>query len=263
MQVVKGTNYVMKKTNVKIRSGRFAGLIGQKYHRLLKAIPGIIHIEKLMAQSTLPVLSAKKASRGVILDLGCGTGMTTLALCEKVKNVVIIGIDSEPTMLKQYVANMKEHHLMLRAKNIQIQSLEVDILDYVIFQKESSIDLVVSGYTLHNLPREQRQQILNNVGRILCKSGRFINGDKIARDNDRLHERDITEQLEAFIKAYNHGDDISYGLEWIRHYIRDDQPDLKCTEAEVFQSLRQAGFAQVKIIGRRRMDAVVVADRSQ
>ncbi len=251
----------MKKTNV-TSDGRFAGIVGEDYDRLLRAIPHIPAFEHGIATSARKGLPKKFTGQAKVLDLGCGNGMTTMALCAEMKNVHIVGVDIEPTMLKQYEARVIEgQKSTLRDANISITVTQNDALQFLKGCEANSFDVVVSGYVLHNLPQQVRSEIVKEIARVLRPNGRFVNGDKIAQNDEKVHQRSLLKQLTTIVNVYSSPADRAYGIEWVEHYARDNQPDLKYKESEVFDSLKAAGFKKIKIVKRWNMEALVSADK--
>lgn len=253
------------KVNKKELKGRFAGVIGQEYEKLLRSMPHYIDLQDRIAQLASRGLCALRLSAGKplrILDLGCGTGLTTIALCERIDDAHIIGVDKEPTMLKQYKRNLIDGRMAKHDQGeVKIKAVRADALQFLKRCPSSSFDAVVTGFFLHNLPTKLRTRIVKEIGRVLRPGGIFVNGDKIAPDDLQLHNQHLMEQLTAFTNTYTSPRDAAYCIGWIEHYAWDNQPDIKYTESEVRTSLAAAGFGEVKISGRCRLEAVVSAIR--
>ena len=49
--------------------------------------------------------------------------------------------------------------------------------------------------------------------------------------------------------------------EWVLHYVEDEAADRAMPEADAIGRLEQLGFADVKIVYRHHMDAVLVAQK--
>jgi tRNA (cmo5U34)-methyltransferase len=114
---------------------------------------------------------------------------------------------------------------------------------------------------LHNIQNDERTGILIEVCRILRPNGRFVNGDKIAHDDESQHLRTIMDQFGLFIDANRALPDNEYWLGWIEHYVRDNQSNLKLTEHEILTTLRGVGFGTALVVARQGMEAVVIADK--
>ena len=243
------------------KDDRFAGALGDKYALIQKGLPYYLGMQKAIAVAVQNCLSALTVNPHTVLDLGCGTGITTLALGEALSNVKITGVDKGPTMLKQYDALVRKHEVELQGKGVTVTTVEKDALEFLKNCEDSTFDVVASGFTLHNISKDLRSQIVMEIGRVLSPQGRFVNADKVARDDERLHQKDLMDQIAKFVECYGNPAETAYGLEWIEHYIRDNQPDLKQTESEVRDTLYRAGFGKIQIKERHGMDALIIADR--
>lgn len=243
------------------KNDRFAGALGDKYALIQKGLPYYLDMQKAIAVEVHNGLRALTGNPLTVLDLGCGTGITTLALGEELTNVKITGVDKGPTMLKQYDALVRKHEAELQGKGVTITMIEKDALEFLKGCEDATFDVVASGFTLHNISKDLRPQIAMEIGRVLRPQGRFVNADKIARDDEKLHQKDLMDQIAKFVECYGNPAETAYGLDWIEHYIRDNQPDLRQTESEVRDTLSKAGFGKIQIIERHGMDALVIADR--
>ena len=245
--------------------GRFAGILGSEYEKLLRAMPHYPELQDAIARYAVKSLPSpvNTGKLRLVLDLGCGTGLTTLALAWHMNYGLIFGIDKEKTMLKQYMNNVIEGRKSALAESgLAVKAFQSDILAFLKRCKKNSFDAIVSGFVLHNLPKALRANVLKEVGRVLRPKGVFVNGDKIAPDDIDLHNKYLMQQLTTFTQTYTAPEDAAYCVGWVEHYAVDNQPDLRYTEAEVRSSLADAGFKNVKIVERHCMEEVVVATRS-
>ena len=86
--------------------------------------------EKLLA--ALP-----QAGKGDILDLGCGTGLSTLHLEKEYSENPIIGVDISPEMLN-----------IAREKCSRSELVEGDILEFLKSRPDDSVSLIFSGWAI-------------------------------------------------------------------------------------------------------------------
>lgn len=114
---------------------------------------------------------AQPASGDVVVDVGSGTGLLTLAVAPRVEKVWAIDI----------AAGMTEY---LRAKaasagldNVQTVTASAVSLPLV----DASADLVVSNYCFHHLPDEGKERALAEIHRVLRPGGRLAFGDMMFR----------------------------------------------------------------------------------
>lgn len=100
-----------------------------------------------------------------ILDLGCGTGSTTLMLQEKFPNSQVIGLDLSPYML--IVADYKA-----RTKNLPLKWVNCDAKKTNF--KPNNFDLITVSLLFHETPVAISQLILQECFRILKPGGELI-----------------------------------------------------------------------------------------
>ncbi|ACK72691.1 Methyltransferase type 11 [Gloeothece citriformis PCC 7424] len=127
-----------------------------------------------------------------ILDLGCGTGSTTLLLKQTFVDGEIIGIDLSPYMLA--MANYKAKQAGLSVQWQQGNALKTHFPD-------ASFDVVTASLLFHETPPMVAESILKECFRLLIPGGQVIIFDgnqKILRQTPWLME--IFE--EPYIEAY-------------------------------------------------------------
>ncbi|MCS6946071.1 MAG: class I SAM-dependent methyltransferase, partial [Steroidobacteraceae bacterium] len=103
-----------------------------------------------------------------ILDLGCGTGRSTLPFAARFPAAELHGIDlSAPCLVRAYERS--------RAAGIRVywSQQRAEALDY----PEGYFDLVHSTFLLHELPLDALHDITQEVLRVLAPGGLFVNLD--------------------------------------------------------------------------------------
>lgn len=127
-----------------------------------------------------------------ILDLGCGTGSTTLILKQYFPNAEVIGLDLSPYMLV-----MAEYKANKAGLNIQWLHSKAEQTSF----PDASFDLVTASLLFHETPPIISQSILRECFRLLVPGGQVIildGNQKTLRQTNWL--TDIFE--EPFIQAY-------------------------------------------------------------
>jgi len=82
---------------------------------------------------------------GVILDVGAGTGFFTLAVAPLLDGGKVIALDASPDMLAGLERRAAAKHLSNRIDTVVADAADTGL-------PESSVDLVISGNVLHELP---------------------------------------------------------------------------------------------------------------
>lgn len=94
-----------------------------------------------------------------VLDLCCGAGQATRELVTHFHNVT--GLDASPIAIK-------------RAKQNVPQAEYVESFAEKMPFSDRTFDLVITNTAMHEMSREQLQQIIQEVNRVLTPSGQFI-----------------------------------------------------------------------------------------
>ena len=105
------------------------------------------------------------------VDVGCGTGLLTLALAEQVKRVW--AVDISPAMCE---------YLRAKAASAELENVRPAVASAVSLPLvDESTDLVVSNYCFHHLSDSDKRHALAEVHRTLRPGGRLVFGDMMFR----------------------------------------------------------------------------------
>lgn len=127
------------------------------------------------------ILSAILPKNAKVLDLGCSTANTLLALSKR-DDLELFGLDNSDEMLKR--AKIKADDLGVKI-NFYNQNIE-DILSL-----NESFDAIICSYTLHFIRPLLRQDLLDKIYKKLNKNGVFILCEKLLYDNKVLQKNII------------------------------------------------------------------------
>ena len=133
-----------------------------------------------------------------------------------------------------------------------------DALHYLAARPQHSLDIVASGYVLHNLTANYRERLYDEIWRVLAPAGLLINADKYAQQGE-AHREALNWQVGLFCDVLESRGQYDLLREWVLHYAEDEAADRVMPEADAIMRLELLGFANVKIVYRKYMDAVLVA----
>jgi len=114
-----------------------------------------------------------------ILDLGMGTGETTVRLLDRHRASRVVGVDESPTMLRAAAerlgSRLEESHVALLQEPLP----------------DGEFDLVVSALAVHHLDGPEKADLFRRVHGVLRPGGRFVLGDLVVpeRSDDAVVEQ--------------------------------------------------------------------------
>ena len=230
---------------------RFSNKVGEEYDLFSLALP---HQDEIQRR-TVEILTEhfpKDVAKINVLEIGFGTGITSLQLLSSDTRIELVAIDNEPAMYEKALGKLNS----IPKERFKLEI--IDALSYLKDKPDNSFDAVVSVWVLHNLHNEVRLNILKEIYRVLKPSGIFVNGDKIAVLDNNLHQKHLKWQFSQF-DVYDRMGRPELKKEWTEHYIEDESPNRILFENVILEDLQQIGFAQPKISDRHYLDAVAFA----
>ncbi|MCX7900297.1 MAG: class I SAM-dependent methyltransferase, partial [Methylocystis sp.] len=163
--------------STRINDNPFSGPIGAEYDLLRLMCPN----HALLAQRLGEAVAAWRPGEALSgVEIGCGTGISTLALLAGRSDLALTAIDSAKKMLDQARENLADYAG-------RVIFLENDAYGALCALPDRSVDLVASNYAIHNFPGNYRAQVLAEIHRVLKPGGLFINGDRYALDDRAAH----------------------------------------------------------------------------
>ncbi|HEY0907769.1 MAG TPA: class I SAM-dependent methyltransferase [Candidatus Paceibacterota bacterium] len=235
--------------------GRFAHTLGEEYELLLKSMPHYSEVQWRIGQIIGKRFEGKPVSKVKVLEIGCGTGITTRAILGCDVRTEIWAVDNEKVMLEQARAMVKG----LRAQS-RVHFEQHDILVFLGTVPDSYFDVVASAWVLHNFENGLREEIMKEIYRVLKPGGLFVNGDKYAHDDLAERASRLAEQIRRF-DVYDGMGRSDYKAEWIAHYVQDERPEVIWIEGEAKKQMHRLGFEMVGPIYRCLMEAVMVGTK--
>jgi ubiquinone/menaquinone biosynthesis C-methylase UbiE len=231
----------------------FSGVIGQEYHLLKLISPFAAEMSRLVGE-TVAAFCRQSAEPAYVVELGSGTGITTLSILSADDRVKVLSVDNEPTMQKQAKQNLQEW-----ADAGRLEFDGGDALSALLSMAPDSIDLIASAYTLHNFEAGYRKQVLQEIYRILKPGGWFINGDRYALDDVSAHTRSTQKEVGGYFKALISLNRLDVLEHWIIHLLSDESENHIMRETVALKQLAESGFKQIKLTNRLEVNALVTA----
>lgn len=232
---------------------RFSGSIGHDYNIVKLIVPYYDEFEGKIGTLLSDYIKSKYADDFTgfidVYEGGCGTGITTKIILDTDARVRVFAIDNEPDLLNQAREFLKSY-------SDRVVFIEADLLEAL--KKVENIDIFITASTIHNLQPKYRQELFEQIGKIIKTGGLYINADKIAKDDEEAHGKDLDTQL-GMLKIFSEQGHPELEEPWRLHYLEDER--IKFTESEQVNTLEQNGFINIKILFRHLLDVIIIAEK--
>jgi ubiquinone/menaquinone biosynthesis C-methylase UbiE len=233
----------------------FSGVIGQDYEMLKQLAPLTVEMSRLVGVTVADY--PKPADQPLdVVELGGGTGMTTLALLAARSGIHILSVDNEPVMQDQAKKSLQQWQ-----QQGKLSFCTADALAALAQLPPHSADVVASAYTLHNFPRHYRQQVLNEAFRVLKPGGQFVNGDRYALDDIDQHTRLTQHEVGHYFRILTEAGKLDLLEHWIVHLFSDESENHIMRETAALNQLETAGFTGMTLAHRNAVNALVTATK--
>lgn len=233
----------------------FSGVIGQDYDLLNLICPIATEMSRLVGIAASKY-AAQATENLTVVELGGGTGITTLSLLTASDKFNILSIDNEPVMQGQ-----AKKHLRKWAAEGKLEFCGDDALSALKNIAADSVDIVASAYTLHNFLDTYRQEVIQEIFRILKPGGQFINGDRYGLDDISEHTRTIQQEVSSYFKTLTQIKKLDVLEHWIVHLFSDESENHVMRESAALEQLRDTGFSNITLSHRLEVNALVTATK--
>ena len=233
----------------------FSGVIGQEYDMLKLISPYATEMSRLVGETVASVCQHQQDNVNV-LELGGGTGITTLALLTASDRPIILSIDNEATMQDQAKISLAE---WVTAGRLTFSA--TDALTALQAQADNSIAIVATAYTLHNFSAEYRLQVLAEIYRVLKPDGQLINGDRYALDDISAHTRATQKEVTGYFKVLTGINRLDLLEHWLVHLFNDESENHIMREGIARQQMQQLGFQSIEFSHRLEVNALLTASK--
>lgn len=231
----------------------FSGQIGAEYEMLKLVCPAAAAMSLRVADfvASLPARQGRPLN---VFEIGCGTGITTQALLDARKDLVITAVDNEPTMLAQARANLSRAVEMGR-----VRLIETDALTGLGELPTGGVDVVASAYAVHNFLEGYRIRVLAEIFRALKPGGFFVNGDRYGLDDAASHTRLTQDEARHYFKTFAAINRYDLLEQWIIHLFSDESADHLMRLGPALANMRSIGFDPVDAPFRDGVNTLVAA----
>lgn len=227
----------------------FSKVIVEDYEMLKLICPLSVEMSRLVAEAVSQQTNAKH-----IVELGTGTGITTLGLLTANQNAHIVTIDNQASMHAKAKKN-------LQAWQQRLTFHCTDALSALQAMDSNSVDIVASAYTVHNFLQEYRLQVIQEIFRVLKPNGQFINGDRYALNDAKAHTRLIQQEISNYFKVLLELNKPELLEQWIVHLFADESLQHIMREEPALQQLIAVGFESITLSHRLEVNALVTATK--
>ncbi len=180
--------------------------------------------------------------KGTVLDLGCSTANTLLALKERREDLALVGVDNSSAML----AKAKEK---AEAFGAEIQFFNQDLTSF----SKGKYDGIIANYTLQFIRPIKREKCVKNIFHLLEDQGVFIFSEKVISENKQITKTMIDLYHEYKLKNGYSQYEISAKREALENVL------IPYTDLENKKMILDAGFRSIETIFRWNNFATFIA----
>jgi ubiquinone/menaquinone biosynthesis C-methylase UbiE len=130
------------------------------------------HIHNINSELVLPYVDLLPSENNLVLDAGCGSGRTSIAVSKILKNGKIIAVDKfDAPYIDDGGKKLLEKNLKVAniTDKVEIQTQDITALK---FEKET-FDAAVSSYAIDHLGKD-KLKALKEINRVLKKDGKLL-----------------------------------------------------------------------------------------
>ncbi|BAW81008.1 UbiE/COQ5 family methlytransferase [Candidatus Nitrosoglobus terrae] len=230
----------------------FSGLIGEEYKWLHIMLPEATKMSTLIGEFVARSNKLNKEQALNVLEIGCGTGITTLALVNSREDICLTSVDNEPTML-----NQARKLLSQWIEQGKITLIENDALSTLRELPPNSVDIVASAYTLHNFINSYRDRVLAEIFRVLKPNGVFVNSDRYALDDFEAQTQQVQAEVKRYFETLSKMNRIDILEQWIIHLFSDESPHHVMRTSQSLQTMEAIGFHSIEEHYRHGLNALI------
>ncbi|NOQ35383.1 MAG: methyltransferase domain-containing protein [Methylococcaceae bacterium] len=233
----------------------FSGVLGENYQTIKLICPLAAKMSRLVGEAVKEYAQTHQQALNVV-ELGGGTGITTLSILLAADNLKVSSIDNAATMQQQAKVSLKKW-----VEQQRVDFIEADALVALKSMPDNSADIIASAYTLHNFLHEYREELVSEIYRVLKSGGKFINGDRHGLDDISEHTAMLQQEIASYFKVLKAENKIDLLEHWIVHLFADESENRVMRESIALNQLKQAGFSNVTLSQRIEVNALMSATK--
>ena len=172
-----------------------------------------------------------------VLDLGCGDSYVISESLSPGREMNYWGVDSAAMALESARSNLNH------AKG-EIALINEDFFA-ALKSLDRTFDVIISGYSLHHLQVEDKEECFSLVSNLISDNGVFILYD-LERNSDETQPEYISRVCDLFANEWDQFDRET--LEDIRTHVENN--DIPENEAFYLENFKRVGFADVNKVFR-------------
>jgi tRNA (cmo5U34)-methyltransferase len=235
-----------------LQDNPFTGPIGAEYEVLRLLCPNAPVLARMVGERVAQWRRGAGPIAG--FEIGCGTGISTLAALSACDDLRLTAVDSAGEMLAQARVNLADY-----ASAGRVKFIEADALASLRDLPDASVDVVISNYAIHNFADDYRNAVVSEIFRALKPGGLFVNGDRYAMDDPAAHLADTQAVVRGWFKIFTEMKRLDLLEDWVMHLLSDESPRRIMYFEPALQQLRAAGFTPVTVEFREGVDTLVTA----
>ncbi len=233
---------------------RFQGKMGAKYGLIALAAPHYLDCQRKLGETVKKYFSRKAGKKFNVLEIGCGSGVTSEIFFKSDKRIHLTAVDNEPEMIRQIKKKLEGY-----VKNQKVRIFKADALDFVSKCPAEKFDAFVSGLTIHNFKTVYRNKFMKNVYRLLKPKSLFANMDRYAHDNPKVFAEWTKWQIGMYKKVFSELKQPDLIKRWIDHEKYDARPDVIMKLKPAVLDMKKIGFKDIKVVYRKKTYSVLAA----